>query len=61
MSPRRRRVVRGSRKISAKIGVSDPGSIAQLFADMKDLDAVGSCRDETRFADSSRGTNRTEI
>jgi hypothetical protein len=28
-------------KISAKIGVSDPGSITRFFGDMKELDPVG--------------------
>ena len=41
-SPCCHRIVQGLRTISAKIGVSNPGSITQFFAEMEGLDAVNS-------------------
>jgi Glycosyl transferase family 21 len=41
-SPCCHRIVQGLRTISAKIGVSNPGSITQFFAEIEGLDAVNS-------------------
>src|ERR1700722_17138484 len=48
-SPCCHRVVQGLRTISAKIGVSNPGSITQFFAEME-VSTRSTRGDEARFA-----------
>ncbi len=43
-------VIRASRKLVPGIDISDPQSIRQFFAEVKDLDGVVSCAGDARFA-----------
>jgi len=43
-------VIRATRKLAPKVDISDPKSVREFFAAMKDLDAVVSCAGDARFA-----------
>jgi NAD(P)-dependent dehydrogenase (short-subunit alcohol dehydrogenase family) len=43
-------VIRASRRLAPRVDISDPQSIRQFFAEVKDLDGVVSCAGDARFA-----------